>query len=171
MKRFNLALFCLFLSLGIVAQSYHSLNSDEINECKTPQAIAWNFVMSVINQDYYQMESLCDRLFLKELHDWMKEEGVSSYNQLFTEEKIHDIVGMRPVMREGWRLVCEDEYYHDLSGYDIDDDYKKLQACSVRFNCMKDNQIYSWQSNTEHDTTARVILVYKGDKWHVIGFK
>ncbi len=171
MKRFTFMLFCLFLSLGIVAQSYHSLNSDEIKECKTPQAIAWNFVMSIVNQDYYRMEPLCDRLFLKELHDWMKEEGVSSYNQLFTEEKVHDIVGIRPVMREGWRLVCADEYYYDLSGYAIDDDYKSLQACSVSFNCMKDNQIYSWQSNKEHDTTARVILVYKDEKWQVIGFK
>ena len=171
MKRIKLGILCLCLSLGIAAQNYHSLSSSEIEECKTPQAIAWNFVMSIINQDYYRMESLCDKLFLNDLQEWMKQAGVTSYYQFFTEDKVHDIVGMRPVMREGWRLVCDDEYFHDLSDYSVDEYYKSLQACSIHFNCMKNNQLYSWQSDRKHDTTARVILVYKDDKWQVIGFK
>ena len=170
MKRIKLGMLCLWLSLSMSAQNYHTINSEEIEKCKTPQAIAWNFVMSIINQDYYRMESLCDKVFLNELQEEMKQVGASSYYQFFTEDIVHDIVGMRPVMREGWRLVCTDEYFHDLSRYNIDDYYKSLQACSVSFNCMKDNQIYSWQSDA-HDTTARVILVYKDDKWQVVGFK
>lgn len=164
-------LVLLSLTLNLVAQEYNALSISEIRDNKTPKAVAWNFVMSIINQDYYQMESLSDALFINEINNWMKEIGTTSYYQLFKEEIIHDIVGMRPVMRDGWRLVCSEEYYHDLSNYGVDESYMGLQACSVSFNCMKDGQIYSWQSNTEHDTTARVILIYKENKWKVLGFK
>ena len=171
MKKITLGLFCLFLSLGIAAQEYHSLSSGEIAECKSPQAVAWNFVMSIVNEDYARMESLCEKAYVNEMREWMRADGIASYSQIYTEEVIHDICGMRPVLREGWQLVCDDEYYHDVARYDRDGSYNGLKGCSVSFDCMKDGQIYSWSDNREHDTTARVILVNKDNKWQVIGFK
>lgn len=152
-------------------QAFYVLSDQEIKECKTPSAVAWNFVMSIVDQDYTRMESLTDSLLISDFETMMKENNISSYKDFFTEEVINDISGMRPILREGWQLVCDDGWYVDFSDDDIDEYYKTLQGYTLHFDCMKNGEMYSLQPVREHDATARVILVYNKGKWLVIGFK
>lgn len=50
--------------MGLSAQTFRTLPDDEIEACETPQAVAWNFVESILRQDYARMESLTDSLAL-----------------------------------------------------------------------------------------------------------
>ena len=153
------------------ARAFHVLDDKNIAECKSPQAVAWNFVMSVVNNDYDRMVSLADSSLVSGLDSMMKGEKLTSYKELFTEEYIDDISGMRPILQEGWQLVCDNGEYIDFSDYAVEDYYKKLKGFTIHFDCMKNGEMYSLQLVRKHDATVRVILVYIEDQWKVTGFK
>lgn len=167
MKRvITFLLLCLTMSL--VAQNYKTLSLQEIRDCKSPEAVAWNFVVSVLLNQYDVMESLSSPDLVADLHSMMSEYKSTNYTQIFTEQRMHDIVGIRPILHEGYHLVCSDPYYHSLDGYTDLDGYTENQACSVRFDCV-DN--YGNHYAGEHDADCRVILIHTDNKWVVRGFK
>lgn len=153
----------LGLSIGLVAQDFRALSMQEIKECKSPESVAWNFVVSVLLNQYDVMESLSSPELIEELQVKMSESKMTHYAQLFTEQYFHDISGIRPALIEGYRLVCDSPYCDTMK---IGSD--EVPICSVHFNCADDNgNIYSGQ----HDTTVRVILLNINNKWIVRGFK
>ncbi|MCR4665225.1 MAG: hypothetical protein K5660_07655 [Paludibacteraceae bacterium] len=165
-----LVAICTFCAITSAAQNYHFLSNEEINECKSPQAVAWNFVMSVINCDYQRMLDFVDPSFTKMIDDYyFNELGLKSYSEVFTEGRIQDICGMRPLLKEGYQIACSDEYYHKMNFTDVEESYKDIPTCSVRFVCV---DVYGqFYSGNEHDADARVILVFKDNKWRVFSFK
>ena len=168
-KLFLIAI-CTSCAVTLSAQNYHFLSNSEIDECKTPQAVAWNFVMSVINYDYQRMLDYVDSSFIEMINDYyFKELGLKSYSEVFIEGRIRDICGMRPLLKEGYQIVCSDEYYHKMNFSDVEESYKDVPTCSVSFDCIDvRGQFYS---DNEHDADARVILIFKDNKWRVFSFK
>lgn len=153
----------LGLSIGLVAQDFRSLSMQEIRECKSPEAVSWNFVVSVLLNQYDVMESLSSPELIEELQTMMRKSHFTHYSQLFTEQYFQDISGIRPVLIEGYRLVCDSPYYDTMK---IGSD--EVPICSVHFNCADTNgNMYVGQ----HDATVRVILLNVNNKWVVRGFK
>lgn len=120
--------------MGLAAQDFRSLSMQEIKECKSPEAVAWNFVESVILNQYDVMESLSSPEMLEELQADMRKSNLTHYAQLFTEQNVHDISGMRPALIEGYRLVCDAPYCDTITI-----DSNEIPICSVHFNCEDDN--------------------------------
>lgn len=171
-KIFALCAFLLVTTSIFGQLNYHSLSQSEIDECKTPQSVAWNFVMSIIENDYNRMNELTSDSFKQIIQEMMEQVGVKTFKEFFTEKNIHDICGMRPVLKKGYHLVCTDEYYHEIENNDKTDELYGIQVCDVHFDCSnKKGELYSESSKRQHDTTARVILAFINEKWQVIGFK
>lgn len=164
----NFIFFLLVLPLGLSAQTFRALPDDEIEACETPQAVAWNFVESILGQDYARMESLTDSLALHFLKTKMEKMNSSSYEQLFVYY-LGGIVEVRKQMTQGWKLVCDEGSYHDLSNLSVDESYQSLRACSVTFDLMKKGKRYAQKRNLE--AVVRVTVIQKNGKWQVLNIK
>lgn len=163
----NFIFFLLVLPLGLSAQTFRVLPDDEIEACETPQAVAWNFVESILSQDYARMESLTDSLALHFMKTKMEKMN-SSYEQLFVHY-LDGIVEVRKQMTQGWKLVCDEGSYHDLSNLSVDESYQSLRACSVTFDLMKKGKRYAQKRNLE--AVVRVTVIQKNGKWQVLNIK
>lgn len=163
----NIIFLLLVLPLGLSAQTFRMLSDNEIEACETPQAVAWNFVESILGQDYARMESLTDSLALYFLKTKMEKMN-SSYEQLFVHY-LDGIVEVRNQMTKGWRLVCDEGSYHDLSNMSLDESYPSLQACSVTFDLMKKGKSFSQKRKC--GAVARVTVIQKDGKWQVLNIK
>lgn len=171
MKKAIILTAMLIASLNILAQS-RTLSNTEIVECKTPESVAWNFVMSIVNEDYSKMEKLTSPHFLSELYSWSWDSGLS-FSEMFTEENLHDISGMRPLLTAQpqkyflsitWTQTTTLEYT-----YSSGKSYSNLKGYSVSFNCV--DSYGNYYSGNDHDTSARVVLVYLDNAWRVAYFK
>lgn len=163
----NFIFFLLVLPLGLSAQTFRVLADDEIEACETPQAVAWNFVESILSQDYARMESLTDSLALHFLKTKMEKMN-SSYEQLFVHY-LDGIVEVREQMTQGWELVCDEGSYHDPSNLSVDESYQSHRACSVTFDLMKKGESYAQKRNLE--AVVRVTVIQKNGKWQVLNIK
>ena len=163
----NFIFLLLVLPLGLSAQTFRVLPDDEIEACETPQAVAWNFVESILGQDYARMESLTDSLALHFLKTKMEKMN-SSYEQLFVHY-LDGIVEVREQMTQGWKLVCDEGSYHDLSNLSVDESYQSLRACSVTFDLMKKGKRYAQERNLE--AVVRVTVIQENGKWRVLNIK
>jgi hypothetical protein len=156
------------------AQNIERLSTREIEECATPRSVAYNFVMSIINQDYERMKTLMTWQFMLQEID-LKQEGLSWAKLYSSSEYVHDIVEMRPVVQAGYSVVITNSYVLDTDNYFTvygeKNPYSGLDAFSVSFNCAdaQDN-IYDGKYG-DYDTTARILLVKQDGKWKVFGFK
>lgn len=182
MKKTVLILSVFFCSFGGNAQQIVRLNPNEIETNETPQAVAYNFVMSIINEDYDMTRGLITPYFQGMIDRWAYEAGVpeeeimsgKTVERLFSGEYfMNDIMGMRPVIKKGYDLVITDSFEEDLSRYFSDDEnpYEGYRAYSVSFTCAdaKDN-IYDGKYG-EYDITTRVVLLYQHGRWMVLFFK
>lgn len=160
MKKTFLFLSIFFLSFLTHAQQITRLTQSEIKANETPQAVAYNFVHSIVVKDYTTMAKLCTSEFYAELNKWAESEGVA-LSKLFTSQYMHDVVGMRPVIASGYSIVITDQWKLDP--------YNGQPAYSVSFNCADaNNNLYD---EGEYDTTTRVLLVKKDGQWKVYRFK
>ncbi len=107
MKKIGLIILLIMCAKIMNAQI---LSTDEISECKTVQAVAWNFVMSIVEEDYDLMEKLMAPDYKKDLKNSMLKAGNSSYKELFTPKYLHDIVGMRSLLKNGYQLTITQVY-------------------------------------------------------------
>lgn len=175
MKKIGLIILLIMCAKIMNAQI---LSTDEISECKTVQAVAWNFVMSIVEEDYGLMEKLMAPDYKKDLKNNMLKAGISSYKELFTPKYLHDIVGMRPLLKNGYQLTITQVYPMKHGVYYSDEiyiPYKGWDAISVCFDCEPYELIESVDFQNENqeviDSTARIILVCIENKWLVVGFK
>lgn len=163
----NIIFLLIVLPLGLSAQTFRTLPDDDIEACETPQAVAWNFVESILGQDYARMESLTDSLALHFLKTKMEKMN-SSYEQLFVHY-LEGIVEVRKQMTKGWSLVCDEGSYHDPSNLSVDESYQSLRACSVTFDLMKKGERYAQKRNL--GAVVRVTVIQKDRKWKVLNIK
>lgn len=171
MKKSIIVVLLLFLSSMGFAQDKNGivrLTSREIEENKTPQAVAYNFVMSIVEEKYSVTVDLMTENFFFQLMPYLFGDGIP-ISQLFSSEYMHDIVEMRPVVKLGYDVVITNSHELDYSG--DDNPYKGMDGYSVSFDCANaKGEIYDG-SKGNYDTDARVMLVKKDDMWQVTGFK
>lgn len=171
MKKSFLILLIIFCSCFGYAQQVERLSNAEIEANETPKAVAYNFVTSIINENYAQTVELMTLGFFFELMPGLFGEGIP-IEQLFSREYMHDIVDMRPVVKLGYEVVITDSWELDSDKYFEDGSkYKGEPAFSVSFNCVDANNNFYDGSHGEYDTTARVMLVKEEGVWKVFGFK
>ncbi len=175
MKNVFLILSVFLCSYCCFAQQIERLSKREIEENESHRAVAYNFVTSIIEQDYVRMNMLVTDSFRAELQEWQKMDGVEELNELFTPDHMHDIVDMRPVVNMGYDVVLYDSWILDTDlffyRYGEPNPYEGLPAYSVSFTCAdSNNEIYDGSCG-KYDVTARVLLVEIDDHWKVFGFK
>lgn len=79
--------------------------ASEIEECRTAESVAWNFITSIVEKQWNKMEQLMAPLYKYQLRQDMNSEGLYDYNQVFSSEYIHDITDIRPLLAMGYKLV------------------------------------------------------------------
>lgn len=171
MKNFFVILSVVVCPLLISAQTIERLSKSEISENETPRAVAYNFVLSIINEDYLKMYSLMTAEFRSDLNTALVSENMSC-SQLFSPDNMHDIVGMRPVVKMGYDVVITNSWIlnqNDVARYS--ENYVGLPAFSVSFNCVDAYNNFYDDTYGAYDTTARVLLVKQEGEWKVFGFK
>lgn len=169
MKKIRLFIIVAIILNVNTVKAQRVLHPSEIKECLTAESVAWNFVNSIIERDWVLMERLMAPLYREELLMDMKNEGLTSYDQVFSPYYIHDIVDMKPLLSVGYQLIITDVYTMVFgSRYSNDVPYKGWNAISVCFTCDRNNSTYE---NTKYDTTTRIILVQIDGCWRVVGFK
>lgn len=168
MKKVLLILFVFSCSCCCFAQQVLRLNQDEIKANGTPEAVAYNFVRSVIHEDYAQtVELMSLDLFFNTVLLEKKPPEV-----LFSSEYTHDIVDMRPVVKMGYEVVITDIQPLDPAGFfDEDSKYYNEPLFGVWFDCADANDQFYDGSKGQFDTDTKVLVVKEGDSWKVLGFK
>lgn len=167
---------CL-LTLSLFAFAAHTqqierLSDAEIKGYKTPKSVAYNFVMSIINERYTKMQLLMTLDYRDELKEEMGEKTFQTY---FSRGNLHDIVDMRPVVKMGYDVVITgcyeintDNYFERQGKFNP---YKGLPALSISFDCADSNNNLYDDSKGRYDTDTKVLVVKIGDEWNVFGFK
>lgn len=167
MKKSLLISFIIFLFSCSNAQQVKKLEDIEIKENKTPCAVAYNFITSIISENYgTTIEQITDEYFFN-LMPALIIEGLPP-SQVFSTPNIIDI---RNVMKHGYSVVITKNEPFDSNAYFEDDsNYKGLPAFKVTFACADaNNKIYDG-SNGDYDAVTTVMLVKKNEVWKVIGF-
>ena len=174
MKKTVLILSVVLCSLGSHAQQIERLSKPEIEANETPRAVAYNFVMSIINKDYQRMFELAT----PEYKDMVKEilrENDATVEQYFSGGFFrNDVVGMRYVMgMGGYEVAVTDVHPRDLTPFfqDEPNPFEGLPSICVELSCVDvENHPYDG-SKGDYDANTNVILVKKEGVWRVFTFK
>lgn len=168
MKKLQFLLICILFGINM-SYAQRVLPASEIEECRTAESVAWNFITSIVEKQWNKMEQLMAPLYKYQLRQDMNSEGLYDYNQVFSSEYIHDITDMRPLLAMGYKLVITNVYTMVYSSqYSNNFPYKGWNAVSVCFYCDQGNNSYE---NTQYDPSTRIILVQIDGNWRVAGLK
>ncbi len=165
-------LACSLITIG--AQDIERLDEQTIAECKTPEAVAYNFIMAVVTEDYDKMEKLVTPDFSQMVSEIMAEEGFETYSQFFNSEIVGgDIVWARDELLElGLDLVISKKYFHSSQAFHGVDQDKEL--LSINFHlALQDAIITTDDSGTfgRDGRVGRIILECVNGEWKVWSFK
>lgn len=172
MRRILFVTSIIFACVSCIAQqSIERLSPAEISENSTPKVVAYNFVTSVIEENYHTTVELMTLGYFFELMPDLFGEGIP-INQLFSPEYMHDIVDMRPVVKLGYEVVIvasqdidSEEYFEEGSKY------RGQSAYAFKFDCADANNKFYDGSQGQYDTDVTVMVVKEVGKWKVFGFK
>lgn len=172
MRRILFVTSIIFACVSCIAQqSIERLSPAEISENSTPKAVAYNFVTSVIEENYHTTVELMTLGLFFELMPDLFGEGIP-INQLFSTEYMHDIVDMRPVVKLGYEVVIvasqdidSEEYFEEGSKY------KGQPAYAFKFDCADANNKFYDGSQGQYDTDVTVMVVKEKGLWKVFGFE
>lgn len=171
MRKCFLFFLVLFFSCGGFAQHIDRLNKAEIDVNETPHAVAYNFVTSIITEDYTQTMALMTSGLFFELMPDLLGEGVT-INQLFSTEYMHDVVDMRPVVKLGYEVVIVASLaFNSVEYFEEDSKYRGQTAYGFKFDCADANNKLYDGSQGQYDTDVTVMVVKEDGKWKVLGFK
>lgn len=171
MKRIAYIFFALLLSCTH-AQQVERLNPAKIEENVTPRAVAYNFVTSIITEEYATaFEQMTDEYFFQ-LMPALIGEGIPP-SELFSSQYTHKIVDMRPVVQLGYEVVLtECKELKSETFFDDESNYKGLPASSVSFTCVDSQNKRYDGSRGQYDTEVTILLVRNEEnKWKVLGFE
>lgn len=172
MKKILIVIVTLFFYMSVVASSpnpiVNRLNAQEVAQCRTPAAVAYNFVMAALDKDYDRMYSYMAKDGQEYLQYEMEKYEVTSLNALFSVEgKLH-IFGWRPALYNGYEIAV---LYVQDEGESNGVPYKK-----VYIGCVPSSQIgvagfQDIERYDGYDTNVKVIVVSENGRWRVSGFK
>ena len=152
------------------AQTIERLSQIEIDSCDTPRAVAYNFVMSIVNEEYSQTVKLMSLEYFYQMMQPLFFEGIP-INQLFSTAYTHKIVDMRPVVKMGYDVVVTNSCAIDTDNESDKYRYKGQPAYYVSFNCANNKNKFYNGSKGKYDTAVTVTVVEEDGKWKVLGFE
>ncbi len=166
------------------------LSQQEIIQCVTPAAVAYNYVIAILNQDYYRAMSY----MAPETASSWREAGVDALNERFSTPGKLNIHGWRPALLNGYEVTIayvQDEWYYEENGYlywnpdavVIDgliylpgEDIPRwgINEKKVYVTCSPSSEIgyVGFQDITRYgETNVKVLLQEFDGVWKVTGFK
>lgn len=164
-------LCCMACSNSQQSKEIIRLDQAEINECKTPNAVAYRFVTSIIEEDYATAVEMMSSRYFFELMPILFYDGVP-IEQLFSSEYTHDIVDMRPVVEQGYEVVITDSHPVDPEkNVSENSESEEPATYSVTFGCADaNNKLYNGKKDN-YDTETTVLLIQEDEDWRVLEFK
>lgn len=174
------------------------LSAYEIARCATPEAVAYNFIESILCRDFYRMLSYADAEFTRNIMAEVNDNNLT-YDLFFIKyfsksggEKL-DILGWIPALARDYEVAIayvQDEWYYEKDGslYSsfnqtvIDGmiyipgepkPYVGINEKKVYVTCSPTSEINhsGFQNITRYgDSNVKVLLTEVGGKWKVIGF-
>ncbi|MCR4829001.1 MAG: hypothetical protein K5864_06010 [Bacteroidales bacterium] len=151
------------------SQQVTRVSQAEAQEGKTPEAVAYNFATSIIEEDFAQTVELMSAAYFFNLMPILLLDGVPM-EQLFSSEYTHDIVDMRPVVKMGYEVVITDSHAIEASN-DVEELEYDGAEYSVTLRCADANDKFYDGSQGDYDTETTVFLVQEEEGWRVLGFK
>lgn len=194
MKKFFI--FIVFVVLGglnIIAGPnpiVKRLSQQEILECSTPASVAYNFVIAILNKDYYRAMSYME---YEAAQSW-RVAGIEALNEVFSSPGKLNIHGWRPALLNGYEVTIayvQDTWYYEEGGsmyWDPDavvrngliylpgEDTPRvgINEKKVYVTCSPSSEIgyAGFQDITRYgDTNVKVFLQEYNGIWKVTGFK
>lgn len=172
MKKILIVIATLFFYMSVAASSpnpiVNRLSAQEVAQCRTPAAVAYNFVMAALDKDYDRMYSYMAKDGPEYLRYEMEKYEVTSLNALFSlEGKLH-IFGWRPALYDGYEVAV---LYVQDEGETDGVSYRK-----VYIGCVPSSQIgiagfQDIERYDRYETNVKVIVVTENGRWRVLGFK
>ncbi len=149
------------------AQDIERLDKKTISECKTPESVAYNFIMAVIKEDYDKMEKLISPDLKVTLQNSMIERGFDNYSDLFNSILGSDVlvVARCEVLELGIILQITKKYTHSSSMYS--EGGKEKELMSIIFN----DFIIEANDRGETGEVAHITLECINGEWKVWSFK
>ncbi len=194
-KNLLIIVLVMFCNAIAIAQSYPNpivkrLSPQEVATCKTPAAIAYNYVIAILNKDYTRAASFMTRELALE---WRKA-GVSELNKTFSTPGKLNIHGWEPALSQGYEVIVayvQDDWYYEENGsmyWDPDQVVKDgmihikgeseprvgINVKKVYVTCSPSSEIghVGFQDITRYgDTNVKVLLQKFKGVWKVLGFK
>lgn len=147
------------------AQNIERLGNDTIEVNEDAGTIAYDFVMSVINEDYDNAVELMSARYYYTLMRLFFE-GVT-INQIFSTEYTHKIVDMRPVVKLGYEVMVTDVQTIKSDTFI----YSGRSIYHVSLDCVnKQNEFYDG-SKGDYDTSVTVTVIEENGELRVLGFE
>ncbi|MCH5174095.1 MAG: hypothetical protein J1D85_07815 [Bacteroidales bacterium] len=176
------------------------LSNQEVVECRTPAAVAYNFIESILCRDFERMLSLTDTEFTTNIIRWVNEDNLTHdlfFVRLFSAqggEKLN-ILGWMPALVRNYEVaiayVQDEWYYMDDDGsmcFRLDQVVKDgmiyipgedvpragINQKKVYVTCSPTSEVnyVGFQDITRYgDTNVKVLLEQVSGTWKVIGFK
>ena len=152
-------------------QVTEKLAQTESPEKEAAREAAYQFVMNIVNENYAEVVELMTLEYFFQLMPGLFGEGIP-IDELFSSEYTHGIVGMRPVVKMGYKVVAVDCSTFDTKTYFQEGSkYMGQPAYSVTFDCFDaDNKKYDG-SQGQYDTDVTVRVVKEEGAWKVFGFE
>lgn len=147
------------------------LSYEEITQSRTPYAVAYNYIMAILAEDYPKMLSYMSDEGKVSLGYLMgeaeREFGIQSYHDLYSwEGSKFDILSWKRCLQNGYEVTA---LYVQDEGI-----YEGKEHMRVYIHCVPSDEINirGFQDITRcNSTNPKVILVKENGKWMVLGFK
>lgn len=81
MKKLQLLIICILFGINM-SYAQRVLPASEIEECRTAEPVAWNFITSIVYKQWTTMGQLMAPLYKNQLHQDMNSEGYSEWPQM-----------------------------------------------------------------------------------------
>lgn len=184
-----------FCNIFAIAQSNPNpvvkrISPQELAQCKTPEAIAYNYVIAILNKDYTRATSYMIKEFAQKWH----EAGTNALNNLFSTPGKLNIHGWEPALASGYEVaiayVQDDWYYEENDSMNCDPDQVVkdgmiylpgenkprigINVKKIYVTCSPSSEInhVRFQNITRYgNTNVKVSLRKVNGVWKVMGFK
>lgn len=194
-KTFLIITLAVFCNIFAVAQSSPNpivtrISPQEVAQCKTPEAIAYNYVIAILNKDYTRAASY----MTEDIAQIWRELGTNALNKEFSTPGKLNIHGWEPALAKGYEVAIayvQDTWYYEENGsfyYNPDQVVKDgmiylpgenkprvgINEKKVYVTCSPSSEInhVRFQDITRYgDTNVKVLLQKFNGVWKVMGFK
>lgn len=141
------------------------LPEKEIKKSRTPEAIAYNFVMAIYNRDYNNAAKYMTK---ESARDW-RSVPVETFDSIFSAPGKLNIQGWKEGVEQGYEVAVTYVYDETRHNY-LQTMLKVYVECvpSSQIDEMGFQDIERWNNG---ETNVKVLLVPENGKWRVYGFK